>query len=517
MLARRWTALRLFQPLELGSALRVYLSVTGVVRGLGIVRGIVLLWLMSKREWGGYQLGLLVAHGLMPVLGVGLHEGFLRFVPQYEAAGQLRAFLRITLAVAVGIALASGIALMWAAPWVASASIGSVTAMGGATLSAEAAERLARSVGLSVIGLLLFHIVQCCLRGRRLFGAVSAMELIGVGGFTVIALCMGLVGVDDGALYLDVYAVISGLCGIGFGTVLLLTLPQPAPSALPGFPAGAFGDLMRYSVWAGMASSCWQLILAFPAWWLNYVSGAEVFATFGGMRLWTQVGLVACAAMSTAVASIVTSRWEQVGREAALQLLGLSTRVALLLMLVVCLALSGARNVIIHLFRSDYHDGVAVVGTLLLYHLQLGMMTFLVVRLTLVKRSTAILWCWIIGGIVIVAATALWVPNDTSAVDALQRIAWTAVAGTTAATVAALVSCWHHRVFPDHGTIVLIGAMALLPCSVPVALAGAVTVGVAALTTSVVFGRDERRMFTARVLGWLDKSSDKAPPSASPR
>lgn len=480
---------RLFSPDPLTASLAVYLGANGLIRAIGIGRGILITWLISRADFGTYQLGLLLANLLLPILSLGTHEGLLRFVPQYETEGRLSRFLKSALPVSLLIGAGLCGLLFVLSEMINSVLYDSVDASAHATLT--------RFVAACVMALIVYHLVLALLRGRRMFRAVSAMELSASALFTIAAVAAALLGHGRGEVILATYTVANIVCAIAFGVPMLLSVRHEEQNNLLPLERNTMGELLRYSIWAGLAALSWQVLLAYPAWHLSRVCGEQVFATFSAMRLITQVAHVAPVAMSAVVFSAVMKTWESAGRERALSQLNLATKAALAMMLVVCFVLASLQGLLVRIFRDEYATGRDAIALLLLSYLLAGTLSFLSIRFALIKKTQCSFAAWVTGSVFAIFASSLWI-DAADPQRALLMTAWAGAIGATGALAVVLGYLSYHRLSPDRGTLILLTGIFLLAAPMPWPVVGAAITLLVATTTPLVFSAQERSTILQR-------------------
>ena len=84
----------LFRAENISRSLGLFLPATFAARFLGLLRGIVLAWLLARSEFALLQISLLVINILNPLCSLGMNEAVARYVPHHENRGTLGAFLR---------------------------------------------------------------------------------------------------------------------------------------------------------------------------------------------------------------------------------------------------------------------------------------------------------------------------------------------------------------------------------------------------------------------------------------
>jgi len=486
--------LGLFTPAPLTESIKLYLSANALLRAAGIGRGLLLTWWMiSPAEFGVYQLGLLLVNLLLPVLSFGSYEAVARFVPEHESKGQLWRYLRraLPLGLIVGVGLC-GVLFLLAGP--------ASRVVGGAISSASAADRAAliRLTAICVVVLVLYHLVVGVLRGRRMFRALSVMELTAGLLFTGGAVVVAALGGGSGIVVLAIYTAANLVTALAFGAAALwLVWREPHLPAAPD-PPGLMRNLLIFGFWAGWAAFSWQLLMSLPALYLNRVCGEEVFATYRAMTIFTQLGYILPAAVSVAVAASVNKLWEISGREVAVGQLQLATRAVLLATLLLCLLLASLKDVIMLAFSRSYREGAQAVQLLLLFYVLTGGLSLVTIRFTLIKKTVWTFLCWVTGciGAFLVAMVGI---SSEAPQHALVMTAWAGVGGVCIALLAALVLSSRCRLMPDRGTLLLLAATLLLLAPTAYIVAGGLAVVLLAAGTKVIFSPDERQVLLRQV------------------
>lgn len=475
----------LFSPDSLGDSLKVYLSANAVFRALALIRGVLLTWLLSQVQFGAFQLGLLVSNVLLPLVGLGLYEGLTRYVPEYETRGQLWPFIRRVLPAGVmaGVTLALlGVPL---AMWVGSLA-------GGAGPAAER-EPLTAEVVLCVCSLLLYHCVAAILRGRRMFRALSLMELATAAVFTVASLLAALLGTRSGSHILDIYSTTNFLGAAVFGIPCVMGIGQDSDQRQPLPAWSGLSELMHYSVWAGLAAAAWQLLMLLPAWYLETRCGTQPFAIFSAVRVFTQVGYVIPAGITIAVGGTVTKLWSRGEHAAAVGELNLCTKATLVVMLAGCGLAASAAEPIMRLFPGVYAPGSAVVGVLLGFYLLTGAMGLVAMRFALLQRTGWIFAATATGGGVAGLFSVVWVHPAPDPLGPLSATGWSSLFGVAAALALMLILLHGVDALPDRGTLLLLGGAFFLPAAAWLRLGVVAALLAASICTPLIFSAGERR------------------------
>jgi len=501
----------LFKPAPLSESIKLYLSANAVLRATGIGRGIILTWLMiSPAEFGSYQIGLLFVNVLLPVLSLGSYEGIARFVPEYEAKRQLWHYLRATIpfCLAVGICL-SGLLfalagpaceLLFGSPLTAGAEAGDTPA------AATSRVQLARLVAACVATLIVYHLILGVLRGRRMFLAVSSMELTAGIVFTVLAVTAALLGRGSGVVILGIYTAANFLTAVVFGVAALWLVRRDSSSPIKTVPASDLKFLIRFGFWAGWGAFFWQLLLLFPAMYLNRVCGETVLATYRAITILAQIGYIIPAAVAVAVASAVNATWETSSEERALEQLNISTKTVLAAVLVLSLLFAALKGLIVLAFPAEYRAGADLVPLLLLFYLIAGALGLVTIRFILIKKSLLTFLCWAVGCSVAVGLSAAGVTGDDP-LRALRMTAWANVGGALAALAVAGFLLGSRRLLPDRGTCILLAGAWLLLATPSVNIAAALAIILLSTSTALIFTRAERQVLLRHALHMLNFKS----------
>ncbi len=507
MLAR---FLALFTPAPLSESIKLYLSANALLRAAGIGRGILLTWLMiSPAEFGAYQIGLLVINVLLPVMSYGGYEAIARFVPEYEAAGGLWRFLRRAMPLFLAMGLGTCVVLFALAAPLGNVFFGAFSAAPGsseATLSGMQQAHLARVVAWCVATLVLYHSVLGLLRGRRMFRAVSLMELAAGILFTVLAILATLLGQGSGSVILGAYGTANLAVAVLFAIPALTSARRDRITERPASSPAALGPLIRYGFWAGWAAFCWQLLLLFPAYYLNRTCGEQALASYRAMTILTQLGYMIPAAAGMAVAGAVNATWESHGRDRALTQLNLASKAILASVLLFCLALAAGKGILALAFRDEYHIGLTAVPMLLQFYFCAGALSLVTLRFGLIKHSGLTLRCWLAGCAACVLFSLLGV-GGSDPTEALPATARANVAGVVTALLVAGVLLRGRDLLPDRGTLALVGGAILIVMPTPYILMGGLALILLATGSSFIFSQSERQVLLRHALAFLRPDS----------
>lgn len=502
----------LFRAESVGRSLSIYLPVTVGSRLIGLVRAVILAWLIGEAEFGLFQLALLAINVLNPLCSAGLNEAVARYVPQYETRGALRPYLRRI----APFVLVTGLVLS-AVMYLAARPLGALlfaTLGSGSTrvVTSETCTLLTQLAAGTTFGLIVYFLLLAILRGLRMFRAVSLIELVNNVAFTLLAILVALAGMRTAGAMIASY-------GLALLAIVVVVWPplQRAVGRAPGQdgplrPDGpdcrepaVFRQLLRFSLWAAMATIMWQTLQYYPMWYLQKLHGPEVTAVFGAVRSLTQIVLVAAVAIVGVVQTSVTKTWEESGAAEADRRLLLAYKAAALLMLVGCVAFALMGRPIMRVFPASYGYGAGIVALSLLFFLVGGHLSFLAVHFTLIERTTYLFWPWTVG----VAANALagyvLLKPGQSPETAVSAAAWTGVAAVSAALVTSLALMRRGRRSLDGGAWLLLAAMYIL--TLP-AWAAAILCGLlvaAAIVAGLPLTKDERQ----QLFGYVHRAGEQ--------
>jgi O-antigen/teichoic acid export membrane protein len=398
--------------------------------------------------------------------------------------------------------------------------------------SADAAS-LAK-VSALVIGLLIaYFYLLAIFKGLRMFTALAMIELLS----SVIFLggCLGakLGGHLSAFTMTAMYGLSLAIPIVFFGLGLARSIRgwQSQHQSLPR-NTRLWRMLLRFSIWTTLAGVTWQILVIYPAWFLNKVHGNEAVGIFSAVRQVGQFVLLGAVAVTTVVMGTVTSTWESRGREAAQRQLSLAFRGTGLGLLLVCAVGSSAKDLIIRMFSPQYASGADILPLQFLFFLIGAYLAFLPIHFHLIEKTRHMFWPWAFG----VAANvlyAMWLAG--SRLDAMRELAvWEAVAPSTSAIfvtgfsdpqglggaawcgvfaiASALVLCIvliRAECCPiDRGTYIVIASAVLLAAKPWILAVGVGVLVVVSLRTTLIFSADER----TRIMGYVVGSLRHIPP-----
>lgn len=480
----------LFRSESVARSFSVYLPAMAIYRGLGLVRGLVLTWLMTQYEFGLLQVALLAINVLMPLCALGTYEGVARYVPMYETRGTLRAYIRRIMPVIVLLAVVLAGALCLAAR-----PFGHLLFATGSAEQTDSQLLLTLVMAGTILALVLYFVLLAVLRGLRMFRAVSLMELLSNVAFTGVAIAAAALGARSAAVivlcYLATTAAVIPLFAFPLGRAIRELSPLPAvPTG--DLPSRPLSQLLKFSAWAAIAAITWQLLQYYPLWYLQKVSGPQVTAVFGGVRQMAQVVLVATIAVTTVVMTAVTKTWEAQGRAEADRKLALAFKSAGLFLLAACAVISAFAPLIIRLLPPSYAPGARIIPLSLLFFLICSHLSFLGIHFSLIEKPRHMVWPWVVGVAFNILFGVLLIRPGLGELAGLRAAAVSGVlAGAGALLTCLLLLRWEGRPL-DRGAYLILAASFALALPTPLVLIAAVAILVAAWTTGLIFTPEEK-------------------------
>ncbi|RJP36410.1 MAG: hypothetical protein C4547_07245 [Phycisphaerales bacterium] len=498
----------LFRPDSVAVSVSANAAAQAALRGVGLIRNVVLAWLIDPAQYGLFGIAMLVLNLLLPLCSLGLYEGIARYTPVYELDGTASRFARRVVLASMALAGAVTAAVLLGSGWIGPWAFSQVSAVAAAEAAASQAEAvsLMRASTLCALTLAMYHVMVAFLRGLRMFRVIALAELATALVFTASAIAAAGLGFGRAIVPIGCYAAANVASIVLLAPALrraMHRLPPPGTRAARA-PGPRLAAVLRFSLWSAGTAAAWNAMLFLPAWYLLRAVDRPTAGYFFGTRLIPHMVQYAGALLVSVVYAHATRAWERDGREAAVPLLDFLTRASLIALLVGTALLSVARPLLVRVFPDAYAAGVVAYDPLLALFMLSAVAGLLSVRLNLVERSSRVCISWAIGFAANLAAIyVLLEPRPglsvVTAAQALTGAAWAGVLGVAAACAAMLVLVRPHRLSPDGRTWVLILA-ALAPAfgRVPAVTATAIVVALA-LAGRVVIDPDERK----RILGPL--------------
>jgi O-antigen/teichoic acid export membrane protein len=500
----------LFRVDSTGTSLGLYLTANAGSKIAGLLRGIVLAWLMTQAQFGLFQLSLMVTSVLYPLCSFGLPEALLRYVPHHQARHRLRWFLLRAIPVAVVLTF-----ILCAIAYALAAPIGRILFE---TLGATAKQsqpirstQLTQHVMVLVFTLACYMLVLHVLKGLRMFRAVSAVELLHHLGFAVVALVVAASGWNRASSILLIYA---GALVVSMMVVLpqiLRQLKKPpqkvaVDSQPPSFQLSA-GRLLRFGVGASIAAVLWHTLQYYPMWHLHKAAGreGEVTAIFGAVRLIAQAALLGTVAVVSVVQASLTRTWETTGPEAARKDYRLAIKLNALLLLVGCSILAVTSSIWMRIFPDNYSIGIEIVPLQLLFFMLSAHLVFLAIFFHLIEQPRLLFLPWFVGLAAIVLISVRWPMELDNAEAALTQATWMAVAGITASLIVCAAVMWWRQATMGLRVWLLLLASYILVCPAPVIVGLLLLLLAAAALTPWILDHDERQRIGRIVHQWRSR------------
>ncbi len=408
-------------------------------RVVGFVRGIALTWLMTPASFGALNVGMTVANVLMPLVGLGLSQGMMRYAPEHEARGTLQGFVRSATRVAMIVAGVVSLAVFLMAgrialflPIAESQSIVMIRVVAGCAFS-----------------LTVFHIVSDLLKGLRMFRAVAVMDVASVVGYSLLAIATAWFWTDNAAIVLTGYGVSSLILAIWFAGGLRKAIR--ARGEVRHRPARPDARLWRFSLWMMGTMLAWQTLQQCGLWYLSWMDGTESAGAFYAARLFAQLVLWGGLALSSALSAHVMRAWEADGSADALVRLEAGTRVGCLAILAGGVVLSMTGPWLLRVFRSEYSVDPQTFDTLVASFCALATFGFVQIRFSVEEQSHRSFWTCA-GGLLVASLVAV-VLSRLSGDDLIEQAAWITFAGGMSAVVFAIVLLTFHGSSPSPASV----------------------------------------------------------------
>jgi len=516
----------IFRGTALEQSMGTYLPATVAVRLLNFGRIWILTWFMTQQQFGLFTMVLLVANVLTPLCSLGLNEAVARYVPQHEQQGSVAAFARKSFGLLLGFAIGGVVLILSFAPALGEWSFAQqfsegVSDPGGAAETLQLARRTGVVIGLLVVYFFLLALVK----GLRMFSALSRLELshslLFLGGSGAVILTGNL-----GASTLTTVYAVSLVIPIAYFGPRVIHLFRHWQAQSQPLDDGISMKLLKFSIWTMLAGVTWQVLVYYPAWFLNKVHGNEAVAVFGAVRQLGQFVFIASMAVATVVITTVTNTWEARGRRFAEQQLSLAFRGTCLGLWVLCAVAVLAKDLIILIFNPAYAPGAAILPLQLLFFLLAAFLAFLPGHFHLQEKTRYTFWPLIAGVSAnvmlaywlagpqqsVVQTSSTWqavgralsvvIPVGFSDPQGLDSAAWCGVFAMFVATAMCLVLIRAKCCKLDRGIYIVIASSVLLATKPWILCIGGGIIILTALRTEHIFQAEERR----RIIGYVVES-----------
>ena len=292
-----------FRSAPLERSMGTYLSATVAIRLVNFGRIWLLTWFMTLRELGLLTLILAVVNVLIPLCSLGLNDAVARYVPRHEQRGTLLAFMRRSFVFVLGVtALGAGLMVVFAPAFgdiLYGRVFGDAVERESFRHEAPALARLsAVLVGLSIV----YFYLTAILKGLRMFGALSRMEIL----HSLLFLAGSLGAIFFGRLSAYALTVLFAasltIPILYFGPRLFAAVANRSAQSADIAERGVGATLLRFSIWTTVSGATWQALLLYAAWYLTKIHGHEAVGVFNTMQKIGQFVLMAAVAVSSLVA-----------------------------------------------------------------------------------------------------------------------------------------------------------------------------------------------------------------------
>jgi O-antigen/teichoic acid export membrane protein len=522
-----------FRPTSVAGSVGISSAGAMFQRGLGLARGIALAWLLDAAQYGLLGLALAVLNVLLPLCSLGIYEGVMRYAPEHEQAGKVRAFLRLALIATACVTIMTLLVLLpfreslGPQLFEAAEQVSAVETETAAT-TAESA-RLMGMVVLCLISLIPYHVLLGLLKGLRLFRAMSIAEVAAAVLFTGLAVAAPLFGWATASTVLLAYTISNLALVLLFAPALSRRADQfgrnpdemaatPTPPTLgttsrprtTRSPSGA-ARLLRFSLFSALAAVLWHFISAYPMWTLLRATNRESLGAFLAMRTIAQLLQIGAILLAGIVGAYTTHWWEGEGAAHAQTRWRPLLKLAVLAVLAAAVLMSWAQPLAVVIFPDALASGAAAYRPLLLFFALAGAVQLLAVGFHLRERPEWTAVAWGVGAVVTVVAMR-WLLSGVGGVEGdaaispadpgtyMTRVAWAGSAGLVGTLLVALLMLKRQRVAPDARTGLLLAC--LLAIGLPPGYATALLILVAAIAwrTSLLLTGEERQMLRDRLI-----------------
>ncbi len=505
----------LFRAENISRSLGLFLSATFAARFLGLLRGVILAWLLARSEFALLQISLLVINILNPLCSLGMHEAVVRYVPQHETRGTLRAFLSRIVPLILVLGLLGSLAVYLAAEPVGRFLFATFDQKEAPVVQPSSYIALTRLAAAATFALNVYFLTLSVLKGLRMFRVVSLMELFNNIGFTLLAVVVTVAGWPTaGAVlisYMTALLVVTILAARPLHKVVRADVAQQVDlsAGQNGFRSGAVLERMfRFSLWAAGAAVMWQTLQFFPMWYLQKIHGPEITGVFAGVRLITQAVLILAVAIVTVVQTQIFKTWETDGSAQADRQWLLAYKGCFLLLFTACAVIAAAAGPVMHIFPENYARGAGILPEFLLFFLLGGQLSFLAIHFHLIERTRHLFVPWGIGVACSVVAGKYLVLARLALPQALYAAILAGVLGMTAALLVALIFIRLERRPFDVGAVVLTTAAYALTAPIYVLLPVAGIILLIAGSTNIMFDAAGKQKIREFITGGFSQLRD---------
>lgn len=421
---------RLYRVGTLGELMGIHVSVTVLQRSLGLVRVLVLAWMLAPEHMSLWGLGVMIFTVLGPLMTLGTDSGTERYVSLFEARGRLKLFYRKMRFGAGALVLLIGAVLLVNAEYLTVLIISAGKGVSGVTR-----ENQVLICWLALINAMLWALhlnVLSFLKGMRLYRIVSIVHILFSVLFTMMA--VGVLWVWPTAAA----ALVTHAAAIGISLVAALSFlhfgillsgghrrrsrdrrkkPRPghvdrrAPTPAQKLPKNLFARLVTFGLISVLGMALWSAnsYISFYMLYRNQElskSQAGVFFVF--MRLAYPVVLLAQAAWAVLFVH-VARRWESGRRDKAMEVLETTYKgIALAIMTLAVIVYASAPYWVL-ILKSQYHRGAGLVGPLMMSSLSVVFMALMTMIARLRERPAVIAVAAVLSGTANVLLGYAWI------------------------------------------------------------------------------------------------------------
>lgn len=507
---------RLLRVGTIADSIAVYVPAKILQKGLGLVRLLVFMYLMTRTQYGLWGLGMFLFTVVGPILSLGSHHGLTRYAGLFEVRGQLRAFCRrmqwaiplVTLALTAGAFAASD----------ALTRLFIVSRHGAEGIGFDQQRMVCRAALANALVLAWYYNLLGLMYGLRTYRLAAAVEVlfsVAFAVFGVAALWVSPTGLAALTAHLAalVVSLVAGLAAVHVGLDRLAEAAQPpAPPAgtlIEADPAqaaqpaqtlhaaadeqplnGAIARVLRFGMVALLATTLWGWAVYVSFWLTSKICGTAVGGDYHAFLSLGQPVLFVADAVWAVLFTHVAKRWESGRRANALFTLETAYKGVAIALLTLTLVVYATAPLWVQVLPAKFRAGRAVLGGLLMFFqvvIHLALMTILA---KLHERPIVIALagaCAIAANVVL---ALVWLPLYGASGAALAAGVGTYL-GAGAVTVGYFLCC---RVKLAWSTYVVLAAPALL--LLPTWLAGLIWAGVlaAAIFSPWVFDARQKRL-----------------------
>ena len=501
---------RLYRVGTLGELMGIHVSVTVLQRFLGLIRVLVLAWMLAPEHMSLWGLGVMIFTVLGPLMTLGTDSGTERYVSLFETRGRLELFYRKMRFGVLALVLLVGTGLLVNAEYITSLVIAAGQGVSGVTWDHQV--MICCLALVNAMLLTLYFNVLAFLKGMRVYRIVSVVHIIFGLLFTVMA--VGVLWVwPTAAAALVIHAVALGIslvAAVGFlhfGIVHIAgrrrggadrrKKPRPghidrrAPKPARKLPRNLFGRLVTFGLISVLGTALWSAnsYISFYMLYRNQElskSQAGVFFVF--MRLTYPVVLLAQAAWAVLFVH-VARRWESGHRDKAMAVLETTYKgIALAIMTLAVIVYATAPYWVLILNRQ-YRHGADLVGPLMMSFLSVAFMALVAMIARLHERPAVIAAAALLSGGANLILGSIWI-RQYGVIGAAYAAGVGMFLGVGIASGAYFLAA-RTRLHWSTFTVLLLPAILLLPPWV--AVGGWAVAVIVMLTTTLVFTNTQKK------------------------